>query len=287
MPKPSPEVERCAAAFTLAVPDQIGRGQAGERLGRGTGSSLEFQDRRNYAVGDDVRHLDWRAFGRTDQLFVRVYREEIQPRVECLLDISKSMAVDPRKAQLAIDLTSLIVKLAIGDGFRAKILTMGDSVLPFEPMILDKQGIEFVSTRPLQESAGEMTAHVTNGSLRFIISDFLSPFDERSLVRSFASRAGHFTFIQILSADEARPTVGDALRLVDCETNETVDLVLDSATVELYQTRLQRLEASLASETRRAQGQFIKITPSAAAERFTIETACRETLLPAGMITTR
>ena len=70
------------------------------------GSSLEFQDRRLYEAGDDVRHLDWRAFARTDELFVRQYREEIQPRLELLIDDSRSMAVTETKAQLAVDVAA-------------------------------------------------------------------------------------------------------------------------------------------------------------------------------------
>ena len=69
-----------------------GTGRDGDQLGRGTGASLEFQDRRSYVAGDDLRHLDWRAYARTDQLMLRLYREEILPHVEIVVDASRSMA---------------------------------------------------------------------------------------------------------------------------------------------------------------------------------------------------
>ena len=66
-------------------------GRTGELLGRGTGSSLEFQEYREYVPGDDIRHVDWAAFARSDALMVRLYREEISPRTEILFDASTSM----------------------------------------------------------------------------------------------------------------------------------------------------------------------------------------------------
>src|SRR6476646_437313 len=87
-----PEVQRAADTFQLGLPRTPSAGRAGELLGRGTGSSLEFQEYREYVPGDDIRHLDWGAYARSDTLMVRLFREEISPRTEILLDASRSMA---------------------------------------------------------------------------------------------------------------------------------------------------------------------------------------------------
>ena len=42
-------------------------------------------------AGDDIRHLDWATYARTDQLMVRLYREEISPRTQVFVDTSRSM----------------------------------------------------------------------------------------------------------------------------------------------------------------------------------------------------
>src|SRR5512132_3749660 len=99
MPTPSidwPRV-RAAAAFRLAMPRTPAGGRVGERLGSGTGSSLEFQDYRPYAAGDDLRHVDWAAYARSELLAVRLYREEVVPRIDLVLDSSRSMAVSGQK----------------------------------------------------------------------------------------------------------------------------------------------------------------------------------------------
>ncbi|MHC4880644.1 MAG: DUF58 domain-containing protein, partial [Planctomycetota bacterium] len=57
-----PEIQRILAEYTLGVPRQTAAGRSGELLGRGTGTSLEFQEYREYLPGDDIRHLDWAAY---------------------------------------------------------------------------------------------------------------------------------------------------------------------------------------------------------------------------------
>jgi len=56
------------------------------------GFSVEFADYRQYVAGDDLRHLDWRVFGRSDRLYIRQYEEECNLRLYLLVDGSRSMA---------------------------------------------------------------------------------------------------------------------------------------------------------------------------------------------------
>src|SRR5947209_16938085 len=63
----------------------------GERLSKRKGQSSEFADFRPYAVGDDLRFLDWNLFARLDRLFLRLFLEEEDLHVSLLLDASLSM----------------------------------------------------------------------------------------------------------------------------------------------------------------------------------------------------
>lgn len=56
------------------------------------GFSVEFAAHREYVPGDDIRHIDWRLFGRGDRLYIKQYEEETNLRTHILLDCSKSMA---------------------------------------------------------------------------------------------------------------------------------------------------------------------------------------------------
>jgi len=55
------------------------------------GFSVEFSEHREYAPGDDLRHLDWVAWGRSDRYYIKQYEQETNLRAYVLLDISRSM----------------------------------------------------------------------------------------------------------------------------------------------------------------------------------------------------
>src|ERR1700752_4713552 len=56
------------------------------------GQSVEFADRREYVKGDNLRHLDWKVFARTERYYVRQFEEETSLRVNVIIDGSGSMA---------------------------------------------------------------------------------------------------------------------------------------------------------------------------------------------------
>ena len=55
------------------------------------GFSVEFSEHREYTAGDDLRHLDWIAWGRTDRFYTKQYEQETNLRAYLLLDSSGSM----------------------------------------------------------------------------------------------------------------------------------------------------------------------------------------------------
>jgi uncharacterized protein (DUF58 family) len=55
------------------------------------GFSVEFAEHRQYTPGDDLKHLDWKIFARTDRYYIKQYEEETNLKSYILLDISKSM----------------------------------------------------------------------------------------------------------------------------------------------------------------------------------------------------
>ena len=55
------------------------------------GASVEFAEHREYVAGDDIRHIDWKVFGRSARYYIKQYEEETNLRVQLLLDTSESM----------------------------------------------------------------------------------------------------------------------------------------------------------------------------------------------------
>ena len=55
------------------------------------GFSVEFAEHRPYGPGDEIRHIDWKLFGKTERLYVKRYEEETNLRTHLILDTSRSM----------------------------------------------------------------------------------------------------------------------------------------------------------------------------------------------------
>src|SRR5690348_2032991 len=56
------------------------------------GFSVEFAEHRQYYPGDEIRHIDWRAYGKTDRYYIKEYEEETNLKAHLLVDASGSMA---------------------------------------------------------------------------------------------------------------------------------------------------------------------------------------------------
>ncbi|MCC6422551.1 MAG: DUF58 domain-containing protein [Phycisphaerales bacterium] len=56
------------------------------------GISVEFAQHRPYVAGDDIRHVDWKVFGKTDKIYLKQYQEETNLHLLCIVDASQSMA---------------------------------------------------------------------------------------------------------------------------------------------------------------------------------------------------
>ncbi|TWT67299.1 DUF58 domain-containing protein [Allorhodopirellula solitaria] len=63
------------------------------------GSSVEFKEHRPYVPGDELKNIDWKAFGKSDRLYVREFEEETNLRCMLLVDQSGSMAYGGERAR--------------------------------------------------------------------------------------------------------------------------------------------------------------------------------------------
>jgi uncharacterized protein (DUF58 family) len=99
------------------------------------GFSVEFAEHRLYNVGDNLKHIDWKVYGRVDKLFIKKYEEETNLRCQIIIDTSSSMLFPedsdkPNKLQFsclaAASLTTILKKQldAVGLSFFDTSLTL-------------------------------------------------------------------------------------------------------------------------------------------------------------------
>jgi len=226
--------------YALGIPRNAALGQTGSSLSQRAGSSLEFRDHRAYEPGDDLRHIDWQAFARTDQLTIKLYREEITPHLDLVFDGSKSMML-PGTAKGAA--TSALIAFFSAAGNRAgysqtawKLTDQCRRVpgghrnpLEWEPLDFDHSG----------GPAGPLPLFKPRGT-RVLISDLLWPLQPLGFMRGLAERSALTLVIQVLAKSDAEPPVGKALRLIDSETGAVKEIQVDAIAARRYRDALSR-----------------------------------------------
>lgn len=236
--------ERAGMRYVLAPPHQSALGSAGLQLGARAGSSLEFKDHRDYQPGDDLRRIDWNAFARTDRLTLKLYREEINPHCDLVLDGSRSMNLaDSAKAAAALGVAALLAVAATNAGFTQQVWLAGERCQPLpngsaRPSAWQPPEFSFAGNPA--ESLSRTPPRFRRQGLRVLLSDLLWSGEPAQLLQPLAREAAHVVVIQLLAAHDAAPTVRGRLRLIDAESGEPREIYVDDAALARYRTALAR-----------------------------------------------
>jgi uncharacterized protein (DUF58 family) len=232
-------------------------GRVGERLGSGTGSSLEFQDYRPYTPGDDLRHVDWAGYARSELLAVRLYREEVAPRIDLVLDISRSMGVTEQKRLAYGELSGLLACACASTVADTRVIT--SSAIQPGPLHVPEDVERFLACDAGLSALEEGHLPFRRRSLRVVVSDFLFPHDADALVSRLARDSALLAVVQLTLREEAEPVAEGGRRLVDVEDRGELDLVIDEEAVRDYRARFGRLRMGLSRAARRVGARFAHV----------------------------
>ncbi len=257
------EGEAAAVRFALAVPRHGPMNRTGAAMGMRAGSSLEFRDYRGYEPGDDLRHIDWNAYGRTDQLNVKLFREEVSPHLDVLIDGSRSMALaDTAKASATLALAGFFTSAAANAGFsHAGWLLAGDGIPlgDYRRRPAAWEGIAFDEPASPVHALAVTAARLRPRSVRVLLSDLLWDADPERVIRQLADRAASAVIVQVLALFDARPAINGHFRLLDCETNELREIQVDRAMLERYLGKLRKLQGQWHDCCRAAGAVFVTV----------------------------
>jgi uncharacterized protein (DUF58 family) len=225
------------------------------------GTSLEFSDYRRYAPGDDLRYLDWGIYARSDRLYIKVFREEVDLFAYVFIDASASMAFPSRAekflpaAHVALSLAYVI--LANHDHVKLHLLQNGaGNASPFyrgRRRMTDC--VDFANSASpggrldLAASLGEHLKRLRRPGKAILISDFLMPATAYqhglNLLRAFNL---DIVAIQVLSRYEVDPRFpAGSVALIDSESQTEVKQQWSAAARRDYQNRLAHHNAEIRS----------------------------------------
>ncbi|MFI4861941.1 MAG: DUF58 domain-containing protein [Phycisphaerales bacterium JB063] len=240
--------EQAGSRYRLMPPRQTPTGQMGAQLGHRVGSSIEFMDYRTYQPGDDLRRVDWSAYARSDRLTVKLYREEVCPHVDVLLDASRSMAISASpKAQAAAALAAAITTAADNAKFTHNLYLAGEQIRPIpggnaRPGAWG--GIQFAGTSALDTLLEQGPPLWRRRGVRVLISDLLFDAQPAHLLRQLARDAASLCVVQVLGRCDITPPPRGNFRLVDHETGQVRELYIDAAAEKRFQQRLNDHQAA-------------------------------------------
>ena len=197
------------------------KGLAGNWLGVGIGSSIDFQDHRPYLPGDDPRYIDWQAYARTGHYTMKLYREEVSPHVDILFDASPSMAVDEAKQRRTIELLYFAIESALQTSATVQCVAFHRqawSVVPLPALLAHQSPTAPRGGPPRFEFPDLNQMPLRHGSLRVFLSDLLYPGAPEEVLRPLRGRRGRAIILAPFAAVEENPSWSGNVELIDCES---------------------------------------------------------------------
>ena len=229
------------------------------------GFSQEFAEYRMYSEGDDLRHVDWNVFARTERAYLKRYRGETNTQLTILLDASGSMSYGSHgtnKLDYARYLTASLCYLANQQRDAAGIVVFDDEIQNYVPPS-SRQG-QFARMLHAIESAkpgrrtdfGKPFLHVQQFLRRrgviVVISDFYE--DPDLIVRTMEPLRFHgneLILFHVLDPQEIRPLLKEPVLLLDVETDDALEVSPDYVRNE-YRQKIDAHIAALRDTARRS-----------------------------------
>lgn len=260
----------------LSLTMRMNQGMSGARKSSAKGASVEFSDFREYMLGDDIRRIDWNAYGRMDKLFIKQFMEEKEAVYHIFLDTSKSMDFgDPQKSKLALQVAGALSYLILNNLDRVYVTQVQENALSYgkglsgrnayKKILAQLAGIRFDGKTTL--AASITGRNISSQGCSIIISDFLDPAGIEPVLRYLKYKKQQIVLIQILAEQEVHITQEGSLNLIDSETGETVKVTVNRKMIEAYEQELTKLKSGLFRLARKYEAGYIFATTAEPIDR--------------------
>jgi uncharacterized protein (DUF58 family) len=217
------------------------------------GASVEFAEHKEYSPGDEVRRIDWKAYGKFDKYYVKRYEEETELRAYLVADCSASMGyggAGVSKLAYATWLMAGLSYLLLRQQDQAGMIAFADSLRGYIPPrgrsghltdLLDAmQALEAKGKTDLGKAVAYVSDVARRRSLIVLFSDLLETgYEAVHLLRGLAARRHDVVLFHVLDRDELtlpfeKPTIFEGME-------DTRELLADPRLVrEQYLGEIQK-----------------------------------------------
>jgi uncharacterized protein (DUF58 family) len=200
------------------------------------GSSVEFAEYRKYVPGDDLRRLDWRAYGRSDRFFVKEFEADTNLRCCLVLDTSGSMdfgTVGVTKIEYARRIAGAIGHLALQQGDAVGLTCVANGIVRTIPPRRNPSHLMSVfdileQAKPQNETRLDAVLHelaetIRQRALIIILSDlFVEPEPLRSCFQHLRFRRHDVAVFHLLDPQEVKFDFRRPMRFLDMEGGPSI-----------------------------------------------------------------
>ncbi len=223
---------------------------AGEYQSAFKGRGMEFDEVREYSIGDDIRNIDWNVTARAQAPFIKIFKDERELTVIFMVDISASNrfgSVKKLKNEIAAEITALLAYTALRNNDKVGLVIFSDKIEHYIPpkkgrghvwqiireILTFKSDSKRTNLNIPLEFIGKVIKH---RAITFLISDFFAQDYETQLKTS----AKHHDYIAI-SISDPREEIMPSCGYVELEDAETGESILVDTSNKFFQEQFQKL----------------------------------------------
>jgi uncharacterized protein (DUF58 family) len=288
MPEPAAREPLLSAEFLrkLEVLELVSRKvragrMKGDRLSKRKGRGSEFADFRPYAVGDDLRFLDWGLFARLERLFLRLFLEEEDLHVHLLLDLSRSMEFGtPTKLLYAKRVAAALGFIGLVNLDRVTVTGFAEKPLARSPVFRGRPSLSrMLAFIDALEPAGPgdfntalrtASLTLTGRGVVVLVSDFLDKSGVADGLRYLAARNLDVCAIQVLAKEEIEPEFVGDLKLTDLEDGDEAEVTITAPLLDRYRRALEAFRSGLNDQCTRRGMTFLTTSNQLPFERLVL-----------------
>ena len=200
------------------------------------GFSVEFTEHRAYGPGDEIRHIDWRLFGKTERLYVKRYEEETNLRTHIILDTSRSMLYKSgvvSKLNYANSLAASLSYLMINQQDAAGLIQFSNKIDTFIPPKSKPSHLNIILKQLDDNKTGKdtkienvlhrMAERIDKRGIVILISDLLDdPVEVINGLKHFRHKHQEVIVFHILDRKELEFDFNSRTRFLDMESGEEI-----------------------------------------------------------------
>jgi uncharacterized protein (DUF58 family) len=253
----------------------------GEKRSKRRGTGTEFADYRDYAQGDDPRHIDWNVWGRLDRLFLRLFHEEEDLRLSIHVDTSASMGWgSPPKLLYAKRLAAALayaalaamdrVTLEAGSAGRVDRLRPVRGKRQLREVVEFLHGLQAAGGTDLQGGLKQMFLRNSLPGMKVVISDFLDKRGHEEALKWLLRAEDRGVVLHVLSPEEVKPELVGDLSLEDAEDGELTEVSITAGLLRSYENALKALVGGLKEYCRKRGLAYVFVPTSTPLERVVL-----------------